>query len=476
MGYHVVVESTAELGAVPAVLPGQALLALALNAHGIHLPFNGRAFGGLVKHQLPGLVHAVHLCDFPVALRDLPYLRAAHVVQVKVAKTVLFAAAEKLFAVLEEEEIVHQVFIEIVLVGFAEEERGFAAAGIRQQEAKVVLMTVQVIDAQFLRVGGPFDARDVGIRFGPGFYLPVFPAFHIVDKNLYDGIGFAHFGVLESFILGVEFIAIVGHGKFPHGAFVEAKEGDAAPVGRPLIPLGQGKFFLVHPIGSAVDDGIHTAVFGDLDDFAGSQILVVEVVAMYKSHRRALRIEFGVHDFSQPENGCQFLGIAIVHRSFGTERIAVDAFDFIGDEDFLLIRAEFVALDGAGKTGLAAQNGYIEYGLHHVAGADVILVDLALFEAGEVAAVFQKIEAGKGAGVESAALPNVFKGDVLLGNSCRGKNSQAKSNKRETLHMCGFLRAKVSVLCRLPGEFYTGHRAGMASAGFRRFFPGRCKG
>ena len=224
----------------------------------------------------------------------MSYFAAFHIVEVEVLPAVLLTGPDELLAVFQKNNIIVELLRDIVFVFFIQQPLGFTGERISQQQLQFVLVAVEAVNTELLRTR-PLDAGNVNILFIAQVDPHRFAVAQAVHINMHLRVGFSHFGVFEGNVLRIELIVVVRHCKLLHLAFIKAIKGNVLSIRRPEKGFGEGEFFLVHPVGSTIDDLIVLTILGDLARNAGGQVFDVEVVVMHKCHLIGLRVESGVH-------------------------------------------------------------------------------------------------------------------------------------------------------------------------------------
>src|SRR5258708_32045727 len=90
---------------------------------------------------------------------------------------------------------------------------------------------------------------------------------------------------------------------------VKLPERDLLPIRAPAKTVVQVQFFLIHPVGAAIDDKIG-AVVGDAVDGSAHQVYDVYVIVLDVRDLGRLGIEFGIHQARFGRISAQLLELA----------------------------------------------------------------------------------------------------------------------------------------------------------------------
>ena len=224
-------------------------------------------------------------------------------------------------------------------------------------------------------------------------------------------------------------------------------------VGTPFKGAYQFKFFFIHPIAGAIDDGIDFSVAGYAGGISTGQVFVIQVIIHYKGYFATIGRKMGVPLFVPFKKAGQVFGGLIVHKKLGLGTPAINLLGLGRDEYFLFVGTEAVAIEGvfpAGRLGFDAVR--IQYLPRNRTGAQVTLFDGRFIEAGIMHPVFLKIKPRDAFCRKSALLPDVFQRNRFLGQQC---GTHQNEKKQEPLF---HIRARIGLNRKYSSSFVSNGR------------------
>src|SRR5882762_10970315 len=136
---------------------GDACESGAIETDTIQVTLQGRLLRRREIHRALGFVNRVQRSDFPLAFGDLSEQLAVEIVEIQVPISGALAGPEEALAVLEEIEIVADIYPIGIL--FAERCSCLARGGDANQQIESILCAIETLDGDVLRIVQPIHAR-----------------------------------------------------------------------------------------------------------------------------------------------------------------------------------------------------------------------------------------------------------------------------------------------------------------------------
>ena len=386
----------------------EAFFLLALKVNCIEVGIDCAA---LVAAEIDFLVFLVDTADIDnivVASSDLTNQLAVHTIEVNMVVAVTLACDEERLAIGQEAPSVGHLDVGLVLFGV--ERTNLARRGVGSQQLHTVLQTVHTHKSQNVGIFGPLHTRQVLVVLATRFQTHGRAVLEAVYVDINHRVVLAGLGILVVVIVGIETAPSL-HRELAHTAFVEAVIGDALRVGAPVEALRDGKLLFIHPVGGAVDNGVHTTVRGDLMLFLRVKIHVEQIVVAHVGHlgaigreRRQALFAFVAY-FGEGAIG-YIIYIVVRHTA-----VAIDRFETTAEKYLLFVGREFIVLDWGQRFGFLGHCRTSERTYHTLTFASFVRI---LFDSGArqhtvVFAVLHRADALYATRREGTLGPNIFK-------------------------------------------------------------------
>ena len=210
-------------------------------------------------------IEAIHLGHIPITKSKLLHHGAIHQIEIDVVVAALFGGHQETVAIVEEGPVVGDV--DVIIVGLVVKHAAVARGGIGCQNLQMVLVTVEALDGQDIRVFGPLHTGQVDVGLGARIHLHRLTSGKVVHVVFNDAVVLTCLGVFETVPFGIEAFKFF-HLELLHVRLVELHVGDLLAVGRPAVALRETEFLLVDPVGGTINNMIIEAIMGELKLFS----------------------------------------------------------------------------------------------------------------------------------------------------------------------------------------------------------------
>ena len=238
-------------------------------------------------------VDAHFVDEVEVACCHWLYLLTVAAYAVEVTPSVAFAHPCKELAVLEPVDVV--VGVEPCGIGVSEDVDRFGFANLDSPHAVGILLTVHLLDEEFVALRDEIHAWDVVVaRISRDVYPCRRSAVGTDITHLDGGVCRSCLRVRETLYGRIERIDVVDDVE-PSGAFgIALPVGNVLAVGTPSESVAAVELLLIHPVERTVDDEVAT-VGSELHHLAISYVLNIDVVLADVCHTGSVGRELGEH-------------------------------------------------------------------------------------------------------------------------------------------------------------------------------------
>ena len=129
------------------------------------MPLQRRVFGADIVKDLSFLVQTDKTNGFECAFRNLIGQASVHVIKIKMLKSILFSAIQKLGPVFEVSEVIRKCQIDIGGTFVRKNSRGTPVGSVYMKDVQLILQSIQSLDGQQLWVFCPGNSWNVDIGF-----------------------------------------------------------------------------------------------------------------------------------------------------------------------------------------------------------------------------------------------------------------------------------------------------------------------
>ena len=300
---------------------------------GINLCQHAIERSGLCSLNIVNFKHrviAIIVGYVPIAFRNLLYQCTAVAILIEMRKSALVAQYR-------ESVLTPHCCIGIVKVNprfrllFVYELR-HCRARVHCKYLQMILVAVERCHHQSVRCRGILDSRNISISINGQLHRLQCAVVHIIAHHTHRGVFLSCNGIfilkppriqcILSLLVACSLIDVKPIHR--HFALVPTKERECEAVGRPCKSIQQSEFFLIHPVGHAVDYLVALAIGSHRHHCAIFHLPDIHVVVLHKCHHSCIGRHCSYLLASRFAQLCQLVVANLIHIVVSLEGVAIN--------------------------------------------------------------------------------------------------------------------------------------------------------